>query len=251
MTAVLMLVRVTCFLTAIPLFGAKSLPAIVKIGLALSLTFMWSLSAHIPSNVDTLISSNWIGFGIMVVSELIIGVTLGMAFGVFHLPARIAGAYVAQEMGVNMSTGADANQGQNATIMASLFEAIAILMFFGLNVHYLLFVVLNISFERLPVGTPLTHVPDLAVIDSFARIDELGVSLVAPIVVLLFLGVVFLLLINKASPSMNLFSLGLSLRIIAGLFAVFLFLPQICQAIEYSFDHGQNLIMNLLNSMFE
>ena len=244
----LVLFRVSSFLTAVPMLATRNVPRFVKVGLAMALTMMWyfTFSAQQPPSFSA--GTTWFGIALLAISEITIGLLLGIAFGVFLYPARIAGAYITQEMGVAMLR-VDSGSGDSTTIGASLMEMLAIALFFVLNIHHLMFWTLHISFERLPLGTPIHEIPTELCVGTFARMDELGITIVGPLLVCLLLITLLILLLNKAAPALNLFTAGISIRAGASLFAFFVLLPQLAMAIEGSFGQGEEFLNEFLASM--
>ena len=68
-----------------------------------------------------------------------------------------------------------------------------------------------------------------------AMLPEYGLQILAPLGIVMFLLTVALAFLNKAAPTLNLFSVGMSLRSGLGLFCLFLFMPAIVQAIDMYF----------------
>ena len=170
-----------------------------------------------------------------IIREAILGATMGFGFGLFLLPTRIAGAWVGQEMGLTMASLADPAQQGSVNIVGQLFEALGVLIFFALDVHHILLTVVNRSFERWPAGHPLSITPGLLIMDSMGRAHGLGLLLAAPIGVCLFLTIIVLAVLTKASPQLNLFSVGLTVRLVVGLTGMFVFLPDLCRMIQTLF----------------
>ena len=252
LTFVLILVRVATFVAVVPIFGGQSIPKTVKIGLALALTAMWLLNMEAPPSEvieNQSHSLQWLGFILATLREFVVGLMLGMAFGVFLYPANVAGAYLAQEIGLSMASMSDPSSGANSNVLSVLFQLFATLLFFVTDMHHFVFAVLHASFAKLPVGGTLFSWNTEPLIDSFAHIDQIGLSIVAPIGICLFVTLIILLLLTKTAPSMNLFSIGLSVRIGAGLLFILIFLPNLLHAIQAYFSAGENGILKFLESM--
>src|SRR4029079_10845205 len=94
---VLVLARVSTFVATLPLFGGTYVPRLVKIGLAMALTCFWA-SCPETAHYDYWISSGaqvrWLAVGVALGREALLGAVLGFGFGLFLLPARVAGGVI-------------------------------------------------------------------------------------------------------------------------------------------------------------
>lgn len=231
---VFVLMRVGGFVVAMPIFRREMVPRTVKAGLIMSLAMFWfpGMASNVADQYGT---AEVIVYGIR---EVVLGVTISMLLGFFLLPARIAGSWVSQEIGLSMGQQADPVTRENSTVVSQVFTSIATLMFLAMDLHHSLFRVLGLTFEHIPFGTSLNseRVARLSV-DSLTVAHEYGLAIAAPVGVFLFLLSVILFLLNKASPQINLFSVGLPLRLAVGFALILLLLPETCLLIARSLQH--------------
>jgi flagellar biosynthesis protein FliR len=228
---VLVLARVTAFIGFFPLFGRQQVPALVKAGLATALTTFWfgTLNpSHDASQMLPLI------FVLSIIKEISIGFFLAMLLGFILVPARIAGSYIGQEIGISMEpvthTGTD-----QSTIMTAIFESFAIVLFFILNLHHFLILLLHYSLGELSDRIQIFALPTEALVSLINRLSTDGLSIAAPIGVLSFVTMIGLFLLSKAAPSLNLFSIGMPLRVGLGLLMLVAFTPILWHSIERYF----------------
>ena len=122
----LVLSRVSAFIGFFPLFGQHQIPVMVKAGLATALTVFWygtiPVSPYLGQEISTLLAV------LLIAQEVGIGLLLAMMLGFLLLPARIAGSYIGQEIGISMEPVTNSGSEQS-TMMASIFESLAILLF--------------------------------------------------------------------------------------------------------------------------
>lgn len=229
---VLVLARVSAFVGFLPLFGRQQVPAMIKAGLATALTFFWFGTAPQIENPSDL---NFLWSALLILKEIGIGIFLAILMGFLLIPARIAGSYIGQEIGISMEPVTQSGSDQ-ATILTAIFESFAILLFFGLNLHHFLILVLHHSLEDLAGKISLLDLPTESLIMWVDKLSHYGLLIMAPVGVLGFAIVVCLFLLNKAAPTMNLFSVGMPLRIGLGLLGLFLFLPAIWVSVEVYFE---------------
>lgn len=229
---ILILTRVTAFIGFFPLFGPRQVPIIVKVGLGTALTVFWFGAVPSPpitsESVPTLLALG------LIFQEAGIGLLLSMLLGFLLIPARIAGSYIGQEIGISMEPVTQSGNEQS-TVMASIFETLAILMFFGLNLHHLLILFLHLSMTELANKINLLELPTAGLIGLIEHVSEYGLLILAPMGVLSFVMVMGLFFLSKAAPTMNLFSVGMPLRVGLGIFCLVMFLPVLLQSIEIYF----------------
>ncbi len=230
---ILILARVSAFIGFFPLFGRQQLPLLVKSGLATALAVFW-FGAYdgdqLPKGaVPPLLILMWI------IKEIGIGFVLAMMLGLILIPARIAGSYIGQEIGISMepvtNTGTD-----QSTIMTAIFETFTIMLFFILNIHHFLILFLHYSFTDLLNQIQLFNLPTEGLVNMIGNLTEHGLSIAAPIGVLSFVTLIGLFFLSKAAPSLNLFSVGMPFRVGFGLLILALFVPVLWRSIEFYFS---------------
>jgi flagellar biosynthetic protein FliR len=231
----LVLARVSAFIATFPLLGGKSFPRIVKLGLAMSLAWMWFGIYGLQPSADVCQSAehlHWPGMVLAVVREVALGAVLGFGFGLFLMPLRIAGAYIGQEMGLSMAVITDPGQGDSSGVVAQLMETLGVLLFFSLDVHHVLLLAVHTSLQRWPCGTCLPAESAVVVVRGIDDAQAWGLLVAAPVGICLFVTMIVLLFLARSAPQLNLFSVGLTVRLVVGLVACLVFLPDMWNAMQ-------------------
>lgn len=234
----LTLARAGTFVFFLPIIGGRSSPNTVKVGLAFALAVFWfSVWGTQPSAefIQLAAAKHWLACTIAMGREAVLGALLGFLFSLLLVPSRIAGAYVAQEMGLTIATISDPVTRQPASVLTHLFEALAVLVFFGLDVHHMLLLAMNASFRLWAIGTSIPDSALLLAISGVSDAHRWGLMIAAPIGISMFLTTVVLLLLNRASPQFNLFSVGIVVRLAIGFGALLLFLPTVVASLHRFF----------------
>ena len=230
---VLILCRVSAFVGFFPLFSHRQLPVLVKAGLAVGLTVFWygSVPGHLYAGNDVPMLLQ----ALMIIQEVGIGLLLAMTLGLLLVPARIAGAYAGQEIGLSLAAISDPGSPDQSTLVTKVFEAISVMLFFGLNLHHFLILILDVSMNQLANKINLLELPTGGLVQMVGVLPEYGLLILAPLGIVMFLLTVGLAFLNKAAPTLNLFTVGMSLRSGLGIFCLFLFMPIFVQAIVMYF----------------
>lgn len=248
----LILARVGTFVAILPLFGSQTLPRMVKVGLAFALAVMYFSCFFGEIPIGELLrrsgSTSWLAFVIAMGREAILGALLGLALGLFLLPARLAGDFVTQELGLTFGAllGPTEAAPPGTGSLTQIIEALSALIFFALDGHHVFFAVLHATFLRYPIGGAVPQVPVQHLISGVSAAQEWGLLLVAPVVLCLFLTTVILSLMTRGAPQLNLFSIGFPLRLLAGLVALWALAPNWVGALVSVFGRISELVLQLV-----
>ena len=227
-SGVLILMRTASFIAAFPPWAGRQLPQTVKVGLAIALTIFWALQpveGPLPAAPD-----GFAAIAIVAIREIMIGVVMAQVVGLVLVPPRIAGSYVAQEMGLTFAALTSPMDQHPSDPIAQVFEAIALCLFFVLDAHHFVFRILDASWRTAPVGsswpTPLWARCAMASTGAV----EYGLMIAAAVAVLLLIVTVWMALATRMAPQMHVFAWGAGVRIVVGLGALLLYLPDLLLA---------------------
>ncbi|WP_202077112.1 flagellar biosynthetic protein FliR [Caldalkalibacillus salinus] len=222
-TFLLVLVRLTTFFTAAPIFSLSGLPNTFKIGLAFFLTLVIMPTvgpADIPINMAIL------GF---VVKEALIGLALGFVAALVLYTIQIAGAFIDFQMGFAIANVVDPQTGAQIPIIGNFKYTLAMLFLLAVNGHHLMIegIVRSYRFVGLEqYFVSLGHEQVAYFITTlFVQMFLIAFQLSLPIVGALFLVDVTLGIIARTIPQLNVFVVGLPLKIFIGFVMLLLTLP--------------------------
>ncbi len=205
--------RIAAMLMVAPMFGARLVPARVRIILALVLAA--SLTSLIPSPgaIDPLS-----GPGLMAIAqEIAIGATMGFMVQMVFDAVIIGSQTIAMSMGLGFAMLIDPQRGVNVPILSQFFVILTTMMFLALNGHLILIEVLMQSFVTLPPGTASFGTEGIWTVVSWGTQMFAGAVLIAlPAVVALLVVNLAYGVISRAAPTLNLFAVGLPTTILLG-----------------------------------
>lgn len=241
-----MLVRVACFISIAPVFGHNSLNTRMKISIA----FFVSLILYQVVDVSLPVYSDILGYSTLVVEEALVGLLLGFVAGLSMKALAIAGEFIDREIGFSMATTFDPNQGM-VTITGELYDKIVCLVIMISNLHYYILSAAAQSFELVPVGRIVLN-PDLiytSLVQFIVQVFMIGFRIAMPV----FLGAtmlnVILGVLAKSSPQMNMFAIGMQLKVFVGLFLLavcIMFVPNIA---NYIMERMRDMIQTILGGL--
>jgi flagellar biosynthetic protein FliR len=213
----LLALRVAATFAMTPVLYAVPLPASVRMLLVLGLSVALASGLSVPASVWT----GWDSFVFAAIAELALGATLGLgillAFGAFS----VAGQLLDIQLGFGMAQIVDPVTARPVPILTSAFQYLAVLVFFLLNGHHALLRGIRYSVERFPVGAPwsLAHVAE-PLLKQVAGLFGLGFALAAPVVFCILLVEFVLGVVGRNLPQMNMFTMGIPVKIVVGLVAL-------------------------------
>jgi flagellar biosynthetic protein FliR len=239
-------VRISLVVFMLPLFGADNVPRTIK-G-AICMVFTLAIFPHISFAGGLMPAATW-QIVIMILSEFILGFTMGMVIRFTFAGIQSGGELLAMQMGFSMATVADPASGGQQTVLGHLLYTVAMLTFLALSGHLFLFKSLADTFQYIPPGgLVLTPFFVTEVLALSSGIFILAVKIAGPLVAVLFFIELTLALMARAAPQMNLLIIGFPLKIGVGFFfmgIIFLLISQHMR--EYILDLIP-LMTNLLRS---
>ena len=200
-----------------PLLYAISMPTVVRMLLVLGLSV--ALSAGLQPSA---IPSSDIGALLLAAAiEISLGMTLALgillAFGAF----AVAGNLLDVQIGFGIAQVFDPVSNRQLPRLTSAFNQVAVLVFFLIDGHHALLRGIAYSLERFPLGMPWSLTAAAApLLKQVTGLFSLGFALAAPVVFCILLVDLALGVVARNLPQMNMFAMGIPVKIVAGLAAL-------------------------------
>jgi flagellar biosynthetic protein FliR len=207
-------VRVGAVAMLLPVFSETTIPAQLRLLLALGLAMglYGMLSEHVLPHVieDRALPG-------LVISEMLIGLALGGIINILFRAMAMAGGIISLQIGLSSVLVPDPEGGGQSPLMSRFLTVIAVIACFGLGVHHLWIASIVKSYTVFPVGgmPPAQDFARLAV-ETLGQSMSLAVGLAAP---LLAYGIVFnvaLGLAARMAPTIQVFFISQPLNILLG-----------------------------------
>jgi flagellar biosynthesis protein FliR len=227
------LVRVSTILFTIPFLSSNNVPALVKMGLAIAVS--WLLLPQIDVTPPALTNSP-INFVIGLMSEVAIGMIIGLVVQLLFMGVQLAGNVAGFQMGFAIANVVDPASSAQIPLLSQFLNLFAIVLFISFNAHYYFIKALVDGFEIIPLwGAHLS--PDLfhLIIALTGNAFLVAVKIGAPVMVSLLLTSVALGLIARTVPQMQVFIVAMPLKIILGLTFFGLSLPYCASYLQTAF----------------
>lgn len=214
-TFFLVLVRISTVLFMFPFFSTRGIPFFSKVGLSLMITIL----------LFPVLDGKIVGFPgstvemiLMMGSELLLGMILGMMVNVFFEGVRIMGQMAGFQTGFSITNIIDPHSGVPVAILSNMAFFVAMVFFLLLNGHHVLLRSLKESFEIIQVGS-LGLSGDLfqKLIQAYGAMFIIAVKIGAPVMAALTFTQVAFGLVSKLIPQMNIMVVAFPVQIIVGL----------------------------------
>ncbi len=215
--------RVSGLLLAAPIIGRASLPVVVKLGLAVTLAiFMMPLVLSVPLPAfHSLVDLTALG-----IKELLVGVLIGLVMKLLFYSAQAAGSIVGFQSGLSIANIVDPSTRENVNMIGEVWFLIASIIFLAINGHLLVISALADSYRIVPLGTAVFGAD---AVDLIMRITTIlfGMALkfAAPVLVTVFLVDVTMGVLARTIPQMNIFVIGIPIKIAVSLIMLAASLP--------------------------
>jgi flagellar biosynthesis protein FliR len=235
MTTLLVSLRLGVVMLMTPVFAALGLPLRVRVLLVLALSAML-VSGMAPAIVTAAATSAAGKLALAAANELLLGGLL--AFGLFagFAAFQFAGRIMDIQMGFGVAGLLDPATRNHAPLLGMILNLTAVLTFFAIGGHHLLLRGLAFSLERIPPGSSLSAFPIATVIEQFGAMFVYAALLAAPVMTVILLVDIGMAMMARTMPQMNVFIIGLPLKIFVGLAILAISLGFIGPAFARVFD---------------
>lgn len=219
----LIFVRILAFLATLPVFSYRNVPNLFKIAFALFFAYIIFFTLDVGAiAIDAT-------FFLLVIKEVLIGLLLGLVASMLFYAIQVAGAFIDIKMGFLIANVMDPQTGAQTPLTGGFLYAFAVLFLLVTDGHHLLLDGIFYSYTYVPVEDVSFHFGRESVMETaagaVATMFIIAFQMAFPIVGTLFLVDVALGMMSRAVPQMNVFVVGLPLKIFLGLPIMLLMLP--------------------------
>lgn len=247
LTLVIIMLRVGPLMFLMPVFSNTAVPAQVKIIFTL-LTSLVMLPL-VPFAGDLLPQSG-IGLMVFVVREFAFGAVLAFFARLIFAATELAGQMVSVAMGLGMAGTMDPQFGTQVSLVGTLWNIIALLVFLSLDGHHILFRILVESFSWLHPGTTnFTEATFRGVIGGVSHMFVLGIQIMAPAAAALFFSHVAMGIIAKTVPQIPIMIVAMPINIALGLLFIGLAMGYLLPLLVKNFEQLNMALSQLARGM--
>jgi flagellar biosynthetic protein FliR len=229
----LILARISAFFVAAPLYSYRTIPTTHKVGVSVFLSWFIFLSLDeeaIP--IDEV-------FFLLVMKEVMVGLIIGIIAFIIVSAIQIAGGFIDFQMGFAIANVIDPQTGTQSPIIGQYFYVFALLLMLTLNAHHLLLDGIYYSYQFIPLDQLSIPIGSdkfsLFVSKTFNAMFIIAFQMSIPVVGSLFLVDVALGIVARTVPQLNIFVVGVPLKIIVAFFILIISMPVFIMLFEQLF----------------
>ncbi len=244
----LILVRVSCFVFIAPFFSLNNTPRRVRIALSV---FVALLLYQTLTPVEALVYETVTDYAVLVLKEALAGLLIGFGSNMCMAILNFAGSVADMETGLSMVTLLDPNTREQTSITGALYQYAFSLMLIASGMYRYLLGALADTFVLIPVGGAVFRSDALldTVITFLSEYVIIGFRIVLPIFCVILLLNAILGVLAKVSPQMNMFAVGIQLKIMVGLGVLFLTVGMMSGAADFIFRQMQAVTVSFVEAL--
>lgn len=245
---ILVLLRVSSIVVTIPVMSDKSVPARFKAALALIITLI--IFPVVLPKISPTENFGALIFMLRMIGEVMIGLIIGFVARLIFICIQIAGDIIGFQMGLSIVNVIDPMTSAHVSIIAELFNLIAMLVFLTVNAHHFFFSAIVQSYS---IVNPMTF--DFSgqlmqfIFDFTKEAFVIALKIGAPIIAVMLFTSVGLGLVARTVPQINVFIIGLPLQVAIGLIFLGITAPMFVKMAQWIFSKYETSIIAALRLM--
>lgn len=212
--------RVAGVMSLAPVFGAPFVPTLLRVGLTLAVSLALWGQVQVGSPPE-----DFLGYSAWLLAETATGLAIGLLSRMAFVAVQTMGGLLDLDLGFGAANLFDPSSEQPLPLVANFMNLFATVAYLVFNAHYVLIAALAASFRGLPVGSWLAPSFARPLTDAFIQAFLTGVQLAIPVLAASFIVTVALAAFSRAVPQMNVFFLGLPVKMAVGLGGLALLFP--------------------------
>ncbi|MCI9013368.1 MAG: flagellar biosynthetic protein FliR [Lachnospiraceae bacterium] len=243
----LVLVRITCFVYVAPFFSMSNTPRMIRVGFSIFLSYL----VYMGIDRNEVVYNTLLGYAVIVMKEALTGFLIGWGAQICTTVTSLAGSIADMEIGISMVSLMDPATRQQATFTGVFYQYIFTLFLMITGMYQYLLRALTDSFTLIPVNGAVFKSESLvvSVITFMGDYLTMGFRIILPIFCTMILLNSILGVLAKVSPQLNMFAVGMQLKVLVGIGILFLTVRMLPSAADYIFDGMKRMIVSFMEGM--
>lgn len=244
----LVFTRITCFIYIAPFYGMSNTPNRVKIGLGF---FVSVLVYSMLSPYETIAYQSVEGYAVVVLKEALVGLLVGFGANICMSITSLAGQIIDMDIGLSMATMFDPTTKEQTTISGGFYQYVVMLMLLVSGMHRFILQALIETYELIPVNGAVFHTEALlsAMLQFMSDYIIIGFRICLPIFIVILILNVVLGVLAKVSPQLNMFSVGIQIKLLVGFAVMFLTIGMLPSAADFIFTEMKKMMVAFVEGM--
>lgn len=244
----LIFTRITCFIFVAPFFSMANTPKRVRIGLGF-FTSLLVFSAVTPH--ETVVYHTVLEYAVIVMKEALTGLIIGFGANLCTSIISFAGHIMDMEIGFSMVTLMDPTTKESSSISGVLYQYMITLMLIISGMYQYLLKALVDTFELIPVNGAVFKMDSLmaSMVRFMSEYIIIGFRICLPVFLVMVMLNAILGILAKVSPQLNMFAVGIQIKILTGLTVLFLTVGMLPDASGFIFTQMKKIVVSFVEGM--
>lgn len=243
----LILVRVASFIYIAPFFSMSNTPRNVRIGISFFITILLYQSVpRVTVEYDTLI-----GYSVIVMKEVITGLLIGFAANLCSSVVSFAGQIADMEMGFSMASLMDPTTKESSTITGIYYNYMILLMLMVSGLHRYLIKALAETYVLIPTNGAIIRSDALfsSLLEFMSNYIIIGFRICLPIFAVMVILNAVLGVLAKVSPQLNMFAVGIQMKVLVGICILFLSTAMLPGAADLIYEQMKHMVVTFTEAI--
>lgn len=212
----LIFVRIASFVFVAPFFNTRGVPNNIKIALSFFVAYVMYVSLDIKNYPEY---NTLLGYASVVLKEVTVGLLIGFVTQLCTSIVLFAGRIMDMEIGLSMANVFDPTTNQQASISGVALQYGVTLILYTTGLHRYLLKALMETYILIPVGGAKFNIEKILpiLIEFLASYIVIGFRICLPVFASITIMNIVLGLLAKIAPQMNMFTVGIQLKLLLGL----------------------------------
>jgi flagellar biosynthetic protein FliR len=244
----LIFVRISAFIFIAPYYSVNNVPRRLRAGLAFFITLV--IFPVLPKG--SLAYSTVIEYAVLVIREAIAGLLIGLSANICYSVISFAGRIIDMEIGFAMVSVLDPVSREQTSITGTFYNYLFMLIMVCSDMsHYLLRAIID-AYQLIPLGNVQFNMNSLysSFLIYLSDYVVIGFRIVLPIFAVILVTNIILGVLAKVAPQMNMFVVGMQLKILMGLMTIFLTIGMFNNVSNYIFTEMKKMIVSMIQGMY-
>lgn len=243
----LIIVRLLGFFVIMPIFGGTNVPNIPKLGLSMIIAGI-ILSTQ---TIEIVYYDSVIAYAILIAKELIVGIILGFTVYLTMAVLYLAGQLIDFQIGFSMVSVFDPVSQIQVPVTGNLYYFFVSAIMVITGAHFTIFKALFYSYTAIPIGTSALISNEVITLffNMLTSYFIISVKIAMPIMGAILVLDAALGIMTKTAPQLNIFSIGIPLKMIFGLWLIWSTSDMLMSVSDFLFNEIYTNLFNMIKGL--
>lgn len=245
---ILILIRVSCFVSVAPFYGQKGAPARLKVGLSVFVSLL--LYGFIDKTAIEY--TGLIGYAMIILKEGITGLLIGLGASICNSIILFAGHIISMDIGLAMATEFNPEMNTQSTLVGNLYNYFILLLLIVTNMHHVILRAITDSFIVVPINGQVFNWDHLlaSMTQYVTDLFVIGFRIFLPVFACIMILNCILGILAKVAPQMNMFAVGMQMKIMVGFGVLFLTVSLLPGIADFIFNEMRKMMVLIIEGMY-